>query len=203
MNNVERNITRKSNAKHCCILIGVLLMALIFVYVATKSLTERKVMAANKEVTEQIDIEAELANLEREKQALLSCYLPHLDHVEIFYTIDELIGDAGVHVKDISFTRPTEEDINGYVFKYIDISLICEGKYENLTDLVENMRRSPSNLFISGFIIDKGDSFDIAEDVENDDAKDDSARGEDVSVSEKKSDKDLLTGRIFIRIYGH
>src|SRR5690606_6742861 len=109
--------------------------------------------------------------------------------------LDEMTKDAGVHVDDISFTKPAEEDINGYIFKYIDISLTCAGKYGNLTKLVTNIRECPGNLYISGINIYKGDAPDIDEGSEGEEAED--------KASSEKQDKNLLTGQIYIRAYSY
>ena len=156
-------------------------------------------MAADKNPELEIDIDEELEKIEREKQEILSQYLPHLDHVEILYTLDEMIKDADVHVDDISFTRPEEEDIEGYVFKYIDISLICEGKYGNLTKLVTNIRECPGNLFISGMSIYKDE---IPDDDEDEDDEDENIE-DNADENKKKRSKDLLTGKIYIRAYSY
>src|SRR5690606_8610373 len=129
---------RKKGNMRICLLVGILLCASIFVYINIGDLIDGSVMAADKSPEGEIDIDAELEKLEQEKQEILSQYLPYLDHVELLYTLNELTKDTGVHVDDISFTRPAEEDINGYIFKYVDISLSCEGKYGNLTKLVTN-----------------------------------------------------------------
>ena len=190
---------RKKGNMRICLLVGVLLCASIFVYINIGDLIEGSVMAADKSPEGEIDIDAELEKLEQEKQEILSQYLPYLDHVELLYTLDELTKDTGVHVDDISFTRPAEEDINGYIFKYVDISLSCEGKYGNLTKLVTNIRECPGNLYISGVNIHKGDAPDI------DDEEDEGSEGEKAEdkASSKKQDKNLLTGQIYIRAYSY
>lgn len=115
----------------------------------------KKINEINSTLKNESSLNQEWETLHREKEQILSKYFPRLDQAQIIYLLNDLIDHEDVSIIDLSFSRPTYEELEGLQIKSMDISLPYNGTYEGIIDIVNSIKRSERKILVDSLSMDR------------------------------------------------
>lgn len=94
-------------------------------------------------------------SLNIEKEVIASRYFSNLDQADILYYLNSIFRRSKIEILDFNFTRPEENEIDGYGIKAMDITIPYRGTYNELIKIVENIATGPKKVLITDLTMDK------------------------------------------------
>lgn len=116
----------------------------------------------NRTLKNEESINDQWISLHREKDLILSKYFSSLDQPEIIYLLNEILDSEEIHILDMSFNTPNEEQIEDLIVNTMDITLPYRGNYEGLKDVIRSINSSPKKILLSNLIVDRDMDTELA-----------------------------------------
>lgn len=118
---------------------------------------ETKIMEMNATLRREAEIKAEYAQLEKERNQILSYYFPTLDQSQIIYLLNDTLPEDQVEVVDLNFTRPAAEKIAEMDVYNMGVSVPFTGTYPAIMNMVRAVEMSPRRMMVDSLSLDRKD----------------------------------------------
>lgn len=118
---------------------------------------ETKIMEMNATLRREAEIKAEYAQLEKERNQILSYFFPTLDQSQIIYLLNDTLPEDQVEVVDLNFTRPAAEKISEMDVYNMGVSVPFTGTYPAIMNMVRAIEMSPRRMMVDSLSLDRKD----------------------------------------------
>lgn len=137
-----------------------------------RDLSEKK-MEYDEQVTQmnailksEISIDEEWTKLNREKDSIIGKYFLSLEQPQIIYLLNELLDSEEIHILDMNFNMPYEEQIGDLQVKSMDVNIPYRGNFQGVMDTINSIDSSPKKMLMSNLIIDQDSNNELVGNIE-------------------------------------
>ena len=104
---------------------------------------DEQVIQMNAILKSEISIDEEWTKLDREKESIIGKYFSSLEQPQIICLLNELLDSEEVHILDMNFNMPYEEQIGDLQVKSMDITIPYKGNFQGVMDTINSIDSSP------------------------------------------------------------
>ena len=127
---------------------------------------DEQVIQMNAILKSEISIDEEWTKLDREKESIIGKYFSSLEQPQIICLLNELLDSEEVHILDMNFNMPYEEQIGDLQVKSMDITIPYKGNFQGVMDTINSIDSSPKKMLVSNLNIDQSSEDELAGNIE-------------------------------------
>lgn len=129
---------------------------------AQKSDYEMQIIDINNTLKSEDNIKKEWEILQKERDQILSRYFPTLDQSQIIYLLNDLTQDDNFNVEDLSFSRPSVEQLGQVDVRNMEVSIPFAGNYDGVIDVINSFEGSPRRILVNNLSMDRSSTEDLS-----------------------------------------